>query len=215
MKLTADTLRDATPEQVADAIGLPPTEWEWNCHGVSVALRAAGLEGRVRRGYADDFGGQHSWVELPGGATVVDATAHAWRGGDPEVVFSDEVDRYDACGWRTRADRRPAPDSTETSREPIDLKVASAGYVGGLIGLHDHDIYEDDEDPGVLVTIEQLHWLAHRPVVDAEGAGVLSRFFAAEVYEAISDAGHKALIPIDAWHYVMDLPYPGEPERES
>lgn len=203
---------------IASAIGIPADEWGGQCHGISLAFRAAGCPGRVRRGWitALGYGGQHSWIELPRDI-VVDPTITALQGKPTSVRVTSGMTGYDPCGWRTmHANVRPCPHVTETERDVIELSpLGSWEYVANLVGHHGDDgVWCGDDDGGWLtISVEQAAWLAHLPVINAERAGHLSSWFAAEVYEALDRADQKAWIPVDAWHYVMDVPYPHEPAR--
>ena len=56
-------------------------------------------------------------------------------------------------------------------------------------------------------SVEQLHYLATLPVKSKEQSGTLSRFFAAEVFEAIRAAGMGSLIPVDREVWVLGITY--------
>ncbi len=62
-------------------------------------------------------------------------------------------------------------------------------------------------DGWVLCSIEQLFWLANLPIKDQREPGVLERFYAAEVYEAIIEAGHRGAIPIDRRVWILEEEY--------
>jgi hypothetical protein len=72
-------------------------------------------------------------------------------------------------------------------------------YVADLLGLP----REFRGDDYVSLNRLQVGWLANLPIKTGEGQGVLCRFFAAEVYEAICDAGFAALIPIDRRDWIL------------
>lgn len=201
---------------VAEKIGIPSDRWQGNCHSVATAMSNRfgeyELPGcRVRRGWitALNYAGQHSWLELDRGI-IVDPTLRANEGKAPEVrVWKPLGDVYDPCGWRTvHSVVQPCPSVFDTDRELVQLELGSVDYVAGLINNHVEDGY-------VELSKEQAIWLANLPVRERESARVLSRFFAAEVYEALQAAGLKAFIPVDAWHYVMDVPYRGERVRRT
>lgn len=219
MPLSTMDLTD--PEQVAELIDFPTDHWGGNCHGVSVALRQAGLPGRVRRGWHPAWGGQHSWVELPDGS-IVDATLTALLRDEVNILVIPADDPghagYDPCGWRgihgPNTVRHP-PNIDETERELIDMPLSSPDYVADLLGLYAEYWGEttDTDDGWIQCSVEQAFWLANLPVVDRESRRGISKFFAAEIYEVLDQAGMKGAIPTDNWHYVMDEPYPHEPAR--
>lgn len=203
---------------IAEKIGVPEDKWTGNCHGISLAFIQrfgnAGLElpgARLRRGYVEGYGGQHSWIELNRGI-IVDPTISGLLEGPVKVVVTNN-ERYDPCGWHSvhgvwRVQEPPTVDESE--REPLVWEdFSSAAYVGDLLHSYDHDVGED----WLVLSSEQAMWLANLPVLEREGPTNLSTFFAAEIYERLNDSGLKGFIPIDAWHYVMDEPYRNEPAR--
>jgi hypothetical protein len=201
-----------TMKEVEGLLGYRPEAG--TCHATSVALREAGVPGRVRRGHVPLLGyvGQHSWVELPDG-DVLDATRHGIQDDwPPELAYcGPSQGRYDACGWHSVHGPRSVPEPPgcyDTDRDPVELNDVSGDYLAGLLG----EVFDYGDD-WVSVSVEQAFWLGNLPVQDREHHHVLSRFFAPETYEALQAAELKAAIPIDAWHYVMDVPYPGEPPR--
>jgi hypothetical protein len=214
---------------IAEKIAIPPEKWAYNCHGVSIAWLSrfgrnldtgrTDLNARVRRGYTTrGYGGQHSWIELEDG-TVVDPTLYATmhEGEQPmvEVFDPDEAEElYDPCGWHSIHGEQfvvDPPDFFATENPYLAWDTQSADYFADLVGTP-HD-YRGEDGDWFELSIEQAHWLAHLPVLPKEGSRNLGDFFAREAYEWLESQDLKALIPIDAWHYVMDVPYPGEPER--
>jgi hypothetical protein len=141
---------------------------------------------------------------------ILDATAHAFIGGPAKVrIIDPPAEAYDPCSWRQRIARlHPAPDVLDTERELVEVELGSAEYVAGLLRLPNEFWGED----WLQCSFEQVFWLANCPVTRSQGPG-MNWFYAAEVYEAIAELGQKALIPIDDWHHVMDVPYEGEPPR--
>lgn len=205
-----------TQAQILASTGGAPAEWAGCCHQVSSAV--ADLIGEehavVRRGYflgpvaPDSYFGrlggvsQHSWVELRDGR-VLDPTRFAIVGGKPWPLWVGPDDEYDIGGCKRAAPAGRAPHLCESAGEPIELKIESAGYVADLLGASSFDFSEEEGDSYVMVSREQAAWLANLPVKDREGAGVLSRMFAAEVYEALMDCGMSALIPIDRRDWIL------------
>jgi hypothetical protein len=210
---------------IAEKIGIPAERWAGNCHGVSLAfVNRFGphldtgnpkVVARLRRGWitALGYGGQHSWLELPRGI-ILDPTLTALQGKEPEVLIWSPSGRvYDPCGWHSIHGSRtvgPAPDVGETDKELIQWDCFdSVDYVAGLLDTY-REFYGED---WLQLSFEQIWWLAHLPVVEGDRPRSMNAFFAAEIYERIADENLKVLIPTDAWHYVMDEPYPGEPAR--
>lgn len=202
---------ELTMEQAEEIVGRPRGDWAGACHGVSAAL-APHVGGKVRRGYFTGeiapgayFAGrpsQHSWIELPDGQ-VLDPTRFAFVGGDPEL-WVGPADDYDIGGCRSQGASGPAPHIMDTEKELIELNLGCTDYLANCLGAEPMDYGEDH----IMVSIEQLHWLAHLAITDSEAPGFLSRSFAAEVYEGIINAGYKALIPIDrlAWILPEEVP---------
>lgn len=197
-----------TPEEAEQIVGAPSGEWKGRCHEISMKL-APHIEGsKVRRGLfhgqTTAAVGQHSWIELPDG-TVLDPTCHAFT--DRPAMWHGPADEYDIGGCRYQEAPSP-PSYYETEHDEIELQLGSARYVADLL-RQDSDLWSDGEetDSWIMVSVEQLFWLANLPVREQEADGVLSRWFAAEVYEAIINAGHKAAIPIDRRKWILDEPY--------
>ncbi len=196
-------------EEAEAVAGAPADEWKGRCHEISMKL-APHIEGaKVRRGY---FHGQttatvmqHSWIELPDG-TVLDPTCHAFTDRPP--LWHGPAEEYDIGGCRFAQPRSSPPSYYETDQGEVELNLGSARYLADLLG-QDSDLWSDleEDDSWILVSVEQLYWLANLPVQDKEQDGVLARWFAAEVYEAIIKAGHAAAIPIDRRKWILDEPY--------
>lgn len=192
-----------------------PETWAGKCHGAAVYVNAAlGPEdSTVRRGYFigeiapgayfDGRVSQHSWVELRDGR-VCDPTRFAFVGGPAWPLWVGPDDDYDigACKIVGPSGTPPSIDDSEGS--PVELNVGSIDYVVDLLGTYTWDRSESGtEDPWLMASKEQIAWLAHLPIKDREGPGVLARWFAAEVYEAIINAGFSALIPIDRRDWIL------------
>lgn len=196
-----------TAAEYADLIGVPLDEWAGACHGISSAI-APLVGGVVRRGYfiGDTKPGayfhgsfsQHSWVELPDGQ-VLDPTRFAFVGGEPEAWVGPDDD-YDIGGCRSAA---PSGSPPVVSGDDVVLSMLSVDYVSDLLGGW-ADVEREGDDGGgvVFLAMEQALWLANLPVKEREAPGVLARWFAAEVYEALVNAGQRALIPIDRLEWI-------------
>lgn len=197
-------------EKALSIVGVPPEDWGGKCHQVSSAL-APYMNGKVRRGYylgpppepgtywAKIGLGQHSWIELEDGQ-VCDPTRFSFRGGEPEL-WVGPADEYDIGGCIQQGPSDSPPEIMDTDGELTELNAECVGYLVDLLGADPLDFNEDEG--WIMISIEQAHWLAHLPILKKEGSGVLSRFFAAEVYEALCDAGFEALIPIDRLAWIL------------
>jgi hypothetical protein len=221
-----DTLTLPSAREAGELIGVPADEWTAKCHAISSLIVQAGIvEGNVRRGwfigetkpgaYFHGRPAQHSWIGMPDGR-VCDPTRHAFVGGEPELwIGSDE--EYDVGGMKTQGRGGEPPSIFDDEGEQIELNVSSVGYFGDLLGIPsefrsdgtegDEGDDEDDAPAGdgwLMISFGVAHYLANLPVFDREGPGILSSFFAAEAYEALEAAGHRALIPIDRWEFVIE-----------
>ncbi len=213
----------------AAAIGVPLDRWAGQCHGISGAIIDAGLapEGaHLRRGYwlgdcaegayfRSNFA-QHSWIELPGGG-VCDPTGFAFQLGnsgspifatpelgEPLATFPHDIAAvlYDIGGCRMfakAAGDAPNPATIYEVDDPIMLDGGASAYIADLLG-QESSWWGDQY---IEVTHEQAMWLANLPILDHEGRRCLSRFFAAEVYEMLVNAGCKAYIPIDRLDWIL------------
>lgn len=84
---------------VAEAIGIPVKQWDFNCHGISLAIVKSGLLGefaRVARGTANGVPGQHSWIVLGHDcyslkATVVDPTLWTYSSDVDGIYVGDPM----------------------------------------------------------------------------------------------------------------------------
>jgi hypothetical protein len=199
-------------------VGKPVDEWDGKCHGVSMAL-AARVGGVVRRGV---FAGQtvegavfhgrpcqHSWIELPDGR-VCDPTRTAFTSCARWPLWIGPADEYDIGACRSAPPAGPPPSPWDTTtfrgeeREMVELYLGCVDYVSGLLGSPAIFVHDGNDSPGVSVTIRQAFYLANLPVRDEETPGVLSRMFAAEVYEALVEAGFESAIPVDRRDWILE-----------
>jgi hypothetical protein len=203
-------------EEAEALVGMPLRAWDGHCHAVSAAL-AARVGGVVRRGIftgETTWGAmfherpcQHSWIELPD-ERVCDPTRPAFTCCARWPLWIGPAGEYDVCGCRSQSPADPPPDSWDLTNwkgeevDMFDLRLGSYDYVGDLCGV-DPEFVHEEEPSGVELTFRQCAWLAGLPIRDAEGPGVLSRFFAAEVYEELIRVGLDALIPIDRRDWIL------------
>lgn len=198
-------------EEAQELVGLAIEEWDGACHGVSLAL-APRLGGVVRRGLflGETKPGavfhqrpcQHSWIELSDGS-VCDPTRHAFDLSPRWPLWVGPADEYDIGACRSTGPAGHAPDFLESEHDPVLLECPEAEYIAQLVGAWQDNYGGEDEDLWVLLSIEQVFWLANLPVKDEERPGVLSRFFAGGVYEALVAAGQRAAIPVDRRHWIL------------
>lgn len=195
-----------TQAEAEAAVGWPIDAWDGRCHAVSSSL-APLLGGVVHRGYFTGktvegafFHGQfaqHSWIALPDGR-VCDPTRHAFTLDDRWPLWVGTDDEYDVGGCRSQP---PLGRPPETSGPLCDVTVSSTTLQAtGLAYVLPPDRISDTV---ASLTRAEISWLAHLPVRDGYGLGVLPRKHAAEVYQAVIDAGHGELIPIDRRHWIL------------
>jgi hypothetical protein len=206
-------------EEAEALVGMPLRAWDGNCHAVSAAL-AARVGGVVRRGIftgETTWGAmfherpcQHSWIELPDGR-VCDPTRPAFTCCARWPLWIGPADEYDIASCRSAPPAGPPPDpydcttfAGDEEREMSELYLGSVDYVAGLLGQPPEFVHDGDDSPGVSVTIRQAFYLANLPIRDEEGPGVLSKFFAAEVFEALIEAGFQSAIPVDRRDWILE-----------
>lgn len=199
---------------LVERTGSPPEKWAGHCHQVSDALvdalEALGETAVVRRGYflgetvpGAMFHGhfsQHSWVELPDcppKQRVCDPTRHAFVGGPAWPLWVGPDDEYDIGGCRSQPPSGPPPVGGERT---IRLTLTKATLYGIGLGFM---LPPDALGDRLTLTPMEAHWLAHLPVKDATRFGALTHAQAAEVYQALIDAGRHGLIPMDRRQWIL------------
>lgn len=205
------------PAAIAEAIGLPLTDWPGNCHAVADrVLRRLPTQGmRLVRGHfhgwtspASVYGRgpqQHSWLRLQDGR-VLDPTRWAFDQPGKPYLYVGENDAYDEAGLWLTARSRPAirmaaflsPDRDAPERAVADrLNACTAGLRGRIAAAS--RIPELGEGEVGTREAERLLDLLRAPVEHLDAPEAL--------YAAAADAGLKAQIRLDLWVRVM------EPER--
>jgi len=200
-----------TREELESIMGKPIEEWAGQCHAAATVVQEAmGAENAsVRRGYYigeiakgayfDGRPSQHSWVELRDG-TIVDPTRFAFTNEPVWPLWTGDDTDYDVGGCKRTPPRGAPPDCYGSERDPVELELGDTQYLVDLMGLPSECYGED----WVTLTVEQIGWLANLPIrTRREEQGTLSSFFAAEIYEAIIEAGYGALIPIDRRDWIL------------
>jgi hypothetical protein len=188
----------------ADAIGVPLEKWPGNCFGVSCALVESGrLPGRavyghwlgrvVPGGLFSPGVNRHGWIELDDGV-VIDPTRWVFERAAPYVHIGPPEDAYDRGGQQVRAATRMPPpppggdDPWRGSNRPVIFDEATAAFVGNLLGR-----FRPVERP----TMREAAWLSNLPYGDLGDA-------AREIYAALAEAGHRAMIPCDHWEMAVE-----------
>jgi hypothetical protein len=202
-----------TVEAVEQGIGMKAKKWAGRCHEVACKVLKARLAygteryghyyGPVATGYSRHglpFQ-RHGWIEALDG-TVIDPTRWVFEGVEP-YIYHGPADDYDAGGERVAAGMLrpypkapdPAADLSEAQREmlrrPIPLDLPAGPARERLAELTDGQVAD--------FTLDQVFWMANLPVSSWRG-------HARAIYEAIAEAGQKALIPYDNWRMAMDEP---------
>lgn len=205
------------PAAIAEAIGLPLTDWPGNCHAVAErVLRRLPTQGmRLVRGHfhgwtspASVYGRgpqQHSWLRLQDGR-VLDPTRWAFDQPGKPYLYVGENDAYDEAGlWLAERSRSMmgmtaflSPDRDAPERAVADrLNACTAGLRGRVADAS--RIPELGEGEVGTREAERLLDLLRAPVEHLDAPEAL--------YAAAADAGLKAQIRLDLWVRVM------EPER--
>jgi hypothetical protein len=191
-------------EDVVIEIGIPIEEWDGNCHGIASAMVECGLVyGIVQRGHwlgfvhdYSTFAGRpvvpHSWIEI--GKQIVDPTRFAFEYVDPYIwVGSIHDENYDAGGNQLReALMRPCPKFNPLAQTvQLVMDNVPAEYVAEWLEGNG-----SVNSKGLITSKEHCFWLANLPL---QMLGLVAK----PLFEALTDAGFKAAIPIDNYRNVM------------
>ena len=184
-----------SPHVIAQAIGLPVTDWPGNCYAVAYQMVSRGLvNGRAVYGHylgfvakGSLFDGRtivrHGWVVCEDGS-IIDPTRWVFEGTEPYIAQAPaEHHEYDEGGNALLAKlRRPTPshNPAEANAKKVDGDADKA-LLKVLLGR--------DSKPDLL-TLTEAHWLATQPLDDLQGV-------AKHLYQLIIGLGWSALIPID------------------
>ena len=181
---------------------------EGNCHAAAGALvkclRQKKVECRLKRGHwlggdvrpsrRDFIGQQHSWVQVavPGNGIIfyADPTQYVFTGAEPCISISNEDDhRYDPGGYTLRQlamGPRTMP-AREGAAEITNLSEGARRKLGDLYGQRDWRRWTEAE----MIVVANT---------DPRNLGS----FAKEIFQKISQLGHRAWIPIDAREEVVE-----------
>jgi len=187
---------------VAALINWPVEGWPGHCYQVaSQVFRSELLPARSQLSYGiwhgpiaegNIFTGRpfsnHGWIDLPDGR-VYDPTRWVFESAAP-YIYVGRSDHYDFGGNALRQalfrqGLKPPVAKPDDPRKP--LKVA-----------HDlrkvlNDVLQLPASHPASYTVDQVHWLAHIDPVQVAHLKAGAR----RLYQAIVDAGHGALIPMD------------------
>lgn len=181
-----------SPEDFAEMVGKPLSDYAHQCHAASNALVQSGqLPGpddwRVARGSCKYVPGQHSWVvrgDVYRPSLIIDPTLWSYRDKDPEVLVCGK-----RLGWHV-----PHGSGTLT---PFDWPVSGTGRAIFLdsTGLSD----------------EAIEFLLNVGPLDAQGWARLASgpveagWPAAEIIDRmLDDPALRALVPIDIQGHLTD-----------
>ncbi len=152
------------------------------------------LGGDVRPSRRDFIGQQHSWVQVtvPGNGIIfyADPTQYVFTGAEPCISISNEDDhRYDPGGYTLRQlamGPRTMP-AREGAAEITNLSEGARRKLGDLYGQRDWRRWTEAE----MIVVANT---------DPRNLGS----FAKEIFQKISQLGHRAWIPIDAREEVVE-----------
>lgn len=188
------------PEDLADLIDIPLSQWPGNCHAIACAIRdlvpvkgmrvARGhYHGPISRGSVYSGGPlqQHSWLVAPDGR-ILDPTRWAMECPERPGIYLGPCDHYDE-GGRALAARMPPPfpgRGPDFSANVARLDQEDRARLARLVGL---------QDPHSSILSDQIRRTAQLDPDDGEDL--------ASLYRLLEKAGLKGIIPIDSWVRVM------------
>jgi hypothetical protein len=205
---------------IAKAIEHPTSHWPGQCYSVAQAALEAYLFPDCILRYGHYYGPvherchtfnrrrpfqRHAWLERPD-TLVVDLTRWVFE-ALPPYIYTGPGAEYDAGGRRMSEsingkfeDRDPGGPFVNLEMLPTPVMVLRALTNHG--GGNKHRF---------TCSVDQLCWIANLDPFLLEAS-------VQEIYNAIRNAGHKALIPFDHWEAIMvnDRPYtPEKPKRAN
>jgi hypothetical protein len=202
-----------TVAAVERGVGMKAKKWAGRCHEIACKVLKAHLAYGTER-YGHYYGPvsptysryglpfqRHGWIEAPDGS-VIDPTRWVFEMVEP-YIYHGPADDYDAGGERMAMGMlRPYPKSPDdtlgltadqraTLARPIALELPPGPARDRLAELTGGQVAD--------FNLAQVAWLANLPVSSWRG-------HARAIYEAIAEAGQKAMVPYDSWRMAMDEP---------
>lgn len=200
LDLQSSSLFPMAPEDLADLIDIPLSQWPGNCHAIACAIRdLAPVKGmRVARGHYHGSisresvysGGplqQHSWLVAPDGR-ILDPTRWAMECPEHPEIYLGPCDHYDE-GGRALAACMPPPfpgRGPDFSANVAKLGQEDRAHLARLVGL---------QDPHSPILSDQIRRAAQLDPDDDKDL--------ASLYQLLEKAGLKGIVPIDSWVRVM------------
>lgn len=218
-----------TPQSVAQAIGLPLSQWPGNCYAVAVQMNeklGLGLiacygpfsgwvarESRFAQRMAALGVVNHGWLATKAGV-IVDPTRWVFENTEPAIhIGIDSEHEYERGGntaLRRLLGERPRPDFNP-AKSGLRYLPQGDGADDVAIAWVLAQLQESPQRPARAVTVQELFWLCNSNPVDlASVEGPMARRF----YEIAQRLGMRALIPIENWAMVMAADPPALPRAD-
>jgi hypothetical protein len=193
---------DLTIEQVAEAYGAVPKQWEGRCYAVAVAAHSVLKSGTLAYGhYLGPINKkgfwrsrarlpfiQHGWVILDDGR-VLDPTRWSFLHVSPRIWIGPS-DEYDWGGqkWRESIQSPPPADDVHNKFIRLSVSVEAVNHINGML-LHSLPFSN-------RINFPQACWLASGPVWHLGP-------FAKEFFELLVKKGWGAAIPLDSRQMIL------------
>lgn len=205
-----------TVVEVEKALGIKALKWKSRCHEIACKMLNAKLVVGVER-YGHYYGPvsrnygryglpfqPHGWIETPRGL-VIDPTRWVFRMVSPYIFYGPALD-YDAGGQRMHFENNglypagphdPLMDSPNLSPAQRELRTRVIQLIMPKAAMK--RLMAQTGGQNKDFSFDQVFWLAHAPLL---WWGEHAR----AIYQAIADAGFRAMIPFDNWQMAMNTP---------
>lgn len=205
-----------TVRAVEEAVKMKASRWPGRCHEIACKMLSAGVvQGTERYGhyhgpvsiehprYGLPFQ-RHGWIETPRGL-VIDPTRWCFRMIKPYIFYGPGLD-YDPGGQRMFEElvrsypAGPQDESTYSSCLTSEQRAERRKVIQlDMPGPARDHLATLTNGQVANFSFEQVFWMAHVPLVSwGEHAKA--------IYEAVAQAGHRAMIPFDNWRMAMEEP---------
>lgn len=196
-KHVSTSMKTLNTDSMAQAIGIPTSEWPGNCHAVAGLIIETGqIDGILTRGHYygpihqdSKFFGRpivpHSWITDFKGM-VIDPLRWEFEQVPPYIYTgSYQHNEYDAGGNFAResaAFTPPKADFNDKEVHILQADISTTNYI--------HKDLLKRPGNGFVFSFGDLMWVANLPLCYLGDS-------AADIYKALRDSGHGSLIPID------------------
>ena len=165
----------ALVSEIAEAIGIPESEWENRKFDVAnLLIKNEIIEGNVMLMFGDYKDKFHVWIQSLDSDRIVDPTKHILDGTDPEIYVGDRTEDYSP---RERV--APNPPKWDASREKYELPLYPETMTI-VLDVLDTDIHS-------VFNVDQLEYIGKRDPNEFRGK-------AGELYQTMDSEGHGSLI---------------------